>query len=1044
MRFGVLGPLAVWTDEGAPVKVPELKVRALLADLLVHEGRAVPADRLIDDLWAGERLPRNPGGTLQTRVSQLRRALEAAEPGGRALVVSQPPGYLLRTRPQAVDGGRWRELVAGARAENEPRAKAKLLNEALSLWRGESAYADFADEEFVRVAAARLEEERLVVLEELAEARLALGEHGELAGELTVLVARHPLRERLRAVHLQALYRSGRQTDALASYEELRRHLSEELGLDPGPELAALHEAVLRQDLPRPRRSNLPAPVTELIGRSEAVAEVRSLLRTSRLVTLTGPGGVGKTRLALEVVRDVPGAEGAGGAGGIGADVWLVELAGLDRTAGRDALADAVSTALGVRDDAHPPGAPADPAERLAEALRDRRLILLLDNCEHVVEPAAELTGALLRAAPGLRVLATGQEPLGIAGEALWAVPPLDLDAAERSSAVRLFAARAASAAPGFTVDAANLDDVMTVCRSLDGIPLALELAATRVRSLGVRELARRLDDRFRVLTSGGRDAPARQRTLRAMIDWSWEPLPERERTVLRRLAVHAGGCTLDAAEEVCAEPGLDVFDALARLVDRSLVSLVPPAGAADGPRYRLLESVRAYSAERLEEAGEAGEIRRRHLRHHVALAERAEPYLYGPDQRAWLERLDADAADHRAALESAVRLGEGGLALRLVNALAWYWFLRGRLNEGRRSLDTALALADDPEARAWRAGFALLGYDGTDPRSREEVALIAERGVPAMRTRARWFLAFAYRGFGDLSITGRLIDEALAEFRARGERWGTAAALAVRATISRARSELGDAYRDASESEELFRSLGDRWGLLKATNSLAELAEIAGDYARAKDLHRDGLRLAEELGLRSEASFRHSGLGRVSLLERDFAAADEHHRRALALAAEQGNRVAEHFAEVGLALSARRQGRFADAEAHLRKWLGWIRQVHGEPGLPLVLAELGFAAEQRGDRDAARALHREGLDAARRIGDPRAVALAYEGLAGAEDDAVRAARLLGAAARLRASVGAPLPAAERGDVDRITAAARRALGEDAFAAAFSYSGDLE
>ncbi|MEW2356290.1 BTAD domain-containing putative transcriptional regulator [Spirillospora sp. NPDC029432] len=1032
MRFGVLGPLAVWTDEGAPVKVPELKVRALLADLLVHEGRAVPADRLIDDLWAGERLPRNPGGTLQTRVSQLRRVLEGAESGGREMVVSQPPGYLLRVRPQAVDSERWRALVAGARAENEPRAKAKLLNEALSLWRGESAYADFADEEFARVTAARLEEERLVVLEELAEARLALGEHSELAGELTGLVARHPLRERLRAAHLQALYRSGRQTDALASYEELRRHLAEELGLDPGPELAALHESILRQDLPRPRRSNLPAPVTELIGRSEAVAEVRSLLETSRLVTLTGPGGVGKTRLALEAVRDVPD------------DVWLVELAGLERTAGRDALADAVATALGVRDDALPPGAPADPAERLAEALRDRRLVLLLDNCEHVVEPVATLTGALLRAVPGLRVLATGQEPLGIAGEALWAVPPLDLDAAGRSSAVRLFEARAASAAPGFTVDAANLDDVMTVCRSLDGIPLALELAATRVRALGVRELARRLDDRFRILTSGGRDAPARQRTLRAMIDWSWEPLPERERTVLRRLAVHAGGCTLAAAEEVCAEPGLDVFDALARLVDRSLVSLVPPAGAADGPRYRLLESVRAYSAERLEEAGEAGEIRRRHLRHHVALAERAEPYLYGHDQRAWLERLDRDAPNHRAALEAAVRLQEGDLALRLVNALAWYWFLRGRLNEGRRSLETALTLTDDPEARAWRAGFALLGCDGTDPRSREEVTLIAEHGTPAMRTRAQWFLGFAYRGFGDLSITSRLMDEALAEFRTRGERWGIAAALAVRATISRARSELDAAHRDASESEELFRSLGDRWGMLKATNSLAELAEIAGDYARAKELHGDGLRLAGELGLRSEESFRHSGLGRVSLLERDFAAADEHHRRALRLAAEQGNKVAEHFAEVGLALSARRQGRFADAEAHLRKWLGWIRQVHGEPGLPLVLAELGFAAEQRGDRDAARALHREGLDAARRIGDPRAVALAYEGLAGAEDDAVRAARLLGAAARLRASVGAPLPAAERGDVDRITAAARRALGDDAFAAAFSYSGDLE
>ncbi|MFI0354524.1 BTAD domain-containing putative transcriptional regulator [Actinomadura sp. 9N407] len=1075
MRFGVLGPLAVWTDEGTLVKVPELKVRALLADLLVHEGRPVPADRLIEDLWGGERLPQNPVGTLQTRVSQLRRVLEQAERGARALVVSQPPGYLLRVDPQAVDpqavdpqavdAERWHSLVASARATRDARAKAGLFAEALSLWRGGSAYEDFADEEFVRVAVARLEEERLVVREEHAEVRLALGEHGELAGELSDLVERHPLRERLRAVQLQALYRAGRQTEALASYADLRERLAEDLGLDPGPELVAVHEAILRQDTVR---SNLPAGVTDLIGRSEAVAEVRSLLETARLVTLTGPGGVGKTRLALEAARDANG------------EVWLVELAGLDRASATDALVDVVSTAVGVRDDASLAGSRAEPAERLASALRDRRLLLLLDNCEHVVEQVAELCGMLLRTAPGLRVLATSQEPIGIAGEALWTVPPLDLDAAERSSAVRLFAARAASAAPGFTVGPDNVDAVMAICRSLDGIPLALELAATRVRALGVHELARRLDDRFRLLTSGARDAPARQRTLRAVIDWSWEPLSERERIVLRRLAVHAGGCTLEAAEEVSAgpgldacaesgldvcaepgqhvgaepglgvcaergqhvgaEPGLDVFDALARLVDRSLVVMT------DGPRYRLLESVRAYCMERLEEAGEAEEIRRRYVQLHVALAERAEPHLYGHDQRAWLERLDQDAANHRAALETAVQLQESDLALRLVNALAWYWFLRGRLSEGRRSFDLALGLGQTAAVRAWRAGFALLGCDGTDPQAREEVTLVAQGNVPGMTARAQWTLGFAYRGFGDLSVTAHLIEEALAEFRAKDERWGIAAALAVRATISRARSDLAAVRRDATESEALFRELGDRWGLLKATNSLAELAEIAGDYPRAMALHSDGLRLAEELGLRTEASLRLSGMGRISLLNGDFAAADEHHRCAMRLAIEQGNKVTEHFAEVGLALSARRQGRPEAAESHLRKWLGWIRQVDGEPGLPLVLAELGFAAEQRGDRETARTLHRDGLAAARRIGDPRAIALAYEGLAGVESDAVQAARLLGAAAALRASAGAPLPAAERGDVDRITAGIRRSLSGEAFTAAFEqpYSGDLE
>ncbi|MFG1997955.1 BTAD domain-containing putative transcriptional regulator [Spirillospora sp. NPDC048911] len=1113
MRFGVLGPLAAWTDEGRPVRLPELKVRALLADLLTHEGRPVSVDRLIDDLWpTGDRLPRNPINTLQTRVSQLRRALEEAEPGGRELVVSQPPGYLLALHPQAVDSGRFRTLVEQAGATDDLSGKAGLLADALELWRG-TAYADFADEAFARPAAIRLEEERLAVLEEHAEVRLELGDHSLLVGELGDLVARHPLRERLRGLHLRALYLAGRQNEALASYTDLRERLADELGLDPSPDLAALHEAILRQDpalganrsaaapwspaashpvtpshaagspaAPRkspasrssptsdsvtPPRSaaasssagasrlaaasgsgalprsagtsglaaspgltgaggasrpsaasglsgrgggNLPAALTELVGRDEALARVRGLVDRARLVTLTGPGGVGKTRLAVETGRAAAGAFTDG--------VWLVELAALEPASGATP-ADVVATALGIRDDEA-----GDLAGQLANALRGRRLLLVLDNCEHVIEPVAALVESLLKAVPELHVLATSQEPLGMGGETLWTVPPL-----AEPSAVELFVARATAAAPGFALTSGNAEVVAAICRRLDGIPLALELAATRVRGLGVQELAERLDDRFRVLTSGQRGAPPRQQTLRAMIDWSWELLTEPERAVLRRLAVYAGGFTLASAERVT---GLDVLDVLPRLVDRSLVLMT------DGPRYRLLESVKAYCVERLREAGEYEEVRRGHLAFYTELAERAEPHLRGPGQREWLERLDRETAELRAAFEGATTAES---ALRLVNALAWYWYLRGRWTEAQRSLEWALGLdGGSAPARAqalvWQAGLALLGSDGAE-RSDAAYERIDD---PVARARARWFLGFAQRGFNDLSRTTELVGGALDEFRALDDRWGVAAALSVRATVGRARGNLAQARLDAAESEAGFRELGDSWGRLKATNTLGELAEIAGDYDLAARLHREGLRMAEELELWTDASFRLSGLGRIALLTGDFAAADEFHRRALRLAAGQSNKVAEHFAEVGLALSARRQGRFDLVEEHLTKWVGWIRGVDGEPGLALVLAELGFAAERRGDAEAALAFHLDGLTAARKIGDPRAVALAYEGLAGARSlagEPGRAARLLGAAAALRESVGAPLPEAERGDVDRISAAVRKALGDEASTAEF-------
>lgn len=914
IRLDVLGPLEVSVD-GEIVEIRRGIPRAIVVALVLRAREVVSAGALADLVWADEQ-PRNPVNALQLQISYLRKRLGGGSVGQP--VVTRPGGYVLMVEDDDIDARRFERFVRSAAqlASSDLAASLELYETALGLWRG-AAYADVLGEPFVVGEATRLEEMRLSALEERNEVMLALGRHAELVGELSSLVNEHPLRERLQGHLLVALYRSGRQADALRAFGRARTILVDELGIDPGPDLRRLEQQILTQDPDLDWRSpvevqpvdvaaspalpasisagaarhggRLPIPVTPMIGRQVEAAKVRQLLGRSRVVTLTGPGGGGKSRLALELARDVLDHVGDD-TGRPPGDVWYVDLGPIDDP---EQVAATVAAAMGI------PTLPGeDAALVVAAALATRRGLLVLDTCEHVVAGAASLVGHVLRAARDVVVLATSRRPLGVNGEIAWPVPPLALAPPDVASvaealsyaAITLFVDRAVAVRPDFELTEADLGDVVAICLALDGLPLAIELAAARADMLSPSAIRQRLEHRFDLLVDGARDVAARQQTLRAAVDWSADLLDDQHRRFFARLAVFPATFDLDAATAVAGEPGgEDPFRMLTHLVRQSMVSVPGP------DRFRLLDTLRAYAAELLADL-DADATSGRHAQHYLALAERGEIGIRGTDQCRWLDLLRDAVPQHRATLEWLLSTGDGEGAARVAGALGWFWVLDGMLADAHHHLGQIVDLrgpSDRVRAKAsWTLALAA-GSRGDLQRCRTLGALAADLGravdddaIIGYGLNAE---AVALWGLGELDASASLHGKAIRHFETAADVWGIGVCSVLRARTA-VDAGADNAEELTSHAVEAARAAGDRHIIGIALEQLARVALNTGDPTRASALVRESLAAHETIGYSEGMLSSLHLLGRAALANGASSDARDHHLRALGIAVGIGH----------------------------------------------------------------------------------------------------------------------------------------------------------
>jgi predicted ATPase/DNA-binding SARP family transcriptional activator/class 3 adenylate cyclase len=1152
--FAVLGPVEV-TAGGQPVGVGGPRTRAVLARLALAANHVVAAEAIAGELWP-DLGPGRAAANLQVRVAELRRAFGRA--GAADRLVTRPPGYLLVASPEEVDAAWFGQLAARGRAllgAGDAAGAAACLAEALGLWRG-PPLADVGDLAWARAEAARLGEARLAAVECHAQARLECGQASELIAELEALTGEHRLRERLWGLRMLALYRCGRQAEALGAYQQLRTILVEELGIEPSAELRQLHQQILAQDpalalvppapaggpargrlpdaeapaatggapaaraaapvatftflvtdiegstgllerlgesvyaqvlaghraliraglaahdgreidtpgdaffavfssprgcvaavlemqqalaahawpggeqvrvrmgittgeasqtdaglvgldvhraarvaaagyggqvllseaaaalvrdslppgvsladlgvhrlkdLGRPERifqlqaaglqdgfpplrslgnpalpNNLPAQLSAFVGRARELSEVCALVESSRLVTLTGAGGCGKTRLGLQAA--------AGLLDGSGDGVWLVELAAVTDP---EAVAPAICQALGI---AAQPGRSARDA--LTDTLAPQNVLIVLDNCEHLIGGCAKTAEAIVTRCPRVHLLATSREPLGIGGETIYQVPSLSLPepgdwdpaAAESADAVALFLERARAQGTSLPAGEATVSLVVSICARLDGLPLAIELAAARLRSLSLGSLHDRLDQRFRLLTGGSRTALPRQQTLRATVEWSWELLNGAEQALLGRLPVFAGGFDLDAAEAVCGFGDIDQFDVaglLGALVDKSLVTAEP---AGPTLRYRLLETIRQYAAGQLDALGPAaaGTVRAAHRDYYLELAEAAAPQLVAAEQAVWLDRLDAELGNLRAAISFSVTQADPGPGLRLAAALREYWLARGDAAEGAGALRAFLDAPAAQEAtllraRALRAAAGLLQATGAYPVAgdycAEALAIARAAGDENLVAEALYQQTQLLLRQGQLAAALPVIETGLALTRRLGELRLAAELLIARTYATYIEGDPADAVRDAAEAVRLFRQAGDQLRVEVTLGNLGNMELAAGDLDAARRHLAEALDIARALNTRGGIAHQTVNLGLAEYLDGSPGTAGTLFAESFDLARRTGIAPLMPYTMIGLALAG-----------HDGAGPGWSARLHG--AADQALADLGHALE--------------------------------------------------------------------------------------------------
>ncbi|MFG2640771.1 ATP-binding protein [Streptomyces sp. NPDC048370] len=961
MRYLILGSTLALDPDGTPLPLGGARLRALLAALALRGGRVGTVSELVEDVY-GDVPPQDAPAALQALVGRLRRVV------GREAVESTPgPGYRLVAGPDDIDLYVFERHVRDARAlldADDPASAAGLLRTALALFRG-PALADLPDH-----ARVRPEAQRLAARRQRVEADLRRGAVEGLVPELSELTDAYPYDEGFRAQLVRALRAEGRQADALAAYEDARRALAEGLGTDPGAELTALHRELLRPTPPPQSREtgNIRPRLTSFVGREPELAALRADLTHSRLVTLTGPGGSGKTRLAEEAAlaaraptaaaptAAAPTAAAQRHSGPTAPDTppttpappdgaWIVELAPLDDPA---AVPGAVLSALRLREtnlitrEGQTPQD--DPTHRLVEHLAPRSLLLVLDNCEHVIDAAAALAETLLTRCPRLRVLATSREPLGVPGETVRPVEPLPPDPAHR-----LFAERARAVRPDFALADPATDPnpnpdtnpdrdgeaVDEICRRLDGLPLAIELAAARLRLLTPRQIADRLDDRFRLLTSGSRTVLPRQQTLRAVVDWSWDLLDADERTLLRRLSVFAGGWDLAAAEALVP----NAADPLGALVDKSLVVATP---TDEGEmRYRLLETIHEYAVERAAERPDVlAAASAAHTAHFTALAERAEPLLRSGEQLPWIRRIETDLDNIRAALHrTTVTAPDEAAAHRLVLAMGWFWWLRNYRVEGLAWTERALRLGEDPDdpedPRHWprmrlrMLSFFLVVENRTaadlraDPEGSALVARVrrafSERPGPESARFPGLLWPFTAYLTEDYTVIREMLDTAVETCRRYGGEWEIGVSLMFRThLVIDMPGELDGVDEDLAELLVLSRRVGDRWMRAQVSSAAGEAHMMRGRYTEAAEAYEEALALAREVGAHAEPPFLIARLAELSYRSGDVDAAEKGLAEAEAEAALHHVDDTEAFVRFMRAVLALYRGDVRSAREHM------------------------------------------------------------------------------------------------------------------------------